>query len=367
MKIGCIGAGAITRRAHLPAWRRIPEVDVTVLCDLDSALAKDVASEFLVGTTTDDFQTILNDSSIDIVDICTPTPTHYAIATAALRAGKHVIIEKPLVLKLEEAVDLYDLSRSTDLKLCVIQNWRYLDSVFSARDVLKVGRLGKVVTMHGKAFNHLPVGWTRSTWLYHRYAVLYDFTPHLIDLILWLCHAQVEEIVAYGHNFTEQADFLSSAQILIQFSDDLVALLDTAWDVNYPAFDVQIYGTGGRLSLDLRRDFFEESRSGETPISRTRTYIRRMLNIARGVMAGNILTKPFLIYKSIFEEFLTSVREHGEPPMTLDQGVWVNIVLEAAKLSIREGRPVSAEDILSQAGASSDLIAQLRKSRGSFH
>ncbi len=346
MRIGLIGAGAIARRVHLPALKLIDEIEVTWLCDKDEELCRKVADEFNVRHCTTDYQRILDDNTVDMVDICTPTQTHHEIAKAALLARKHVLVEKPLTLSLAEAIDLYKQLRSSGLQLCIIQNWRYQDSVFNVRDRLAAGHLGRVISIHGQAFNHLPVGWTRSRWLYHKHAVLYDFTPHLVDLVLWLNPGKIVEVHAYGRTFTEYADFLSSSQLCIRFDDKSVALLDASWEVNYRAFLVQVYGTGGRIALDPNKDMFEESHGAISPLHETRTYTKRMSNLVKGVLLGKIAGKFVIINRSLFQDFLTSIETQSEPPMTIEQGVRVNIVLEAAKLSIDSGEPVNLRNML---------------------
>jgi predicted dehydrogenase len=219
--------------------------------------------------------------------------------------------------------------------------------------------LGELISIHGRSFNHLPVGWTVGTWLFHSSAVLYDFTPHLVDLILWLKKTPVYSVYAWGKNFTPDANFLSSAEILVTFKDKSVASLSTSWEINNPSFIIDLYGNGGRISLDLKRDYYEESHGGITPLYEARIFFGRLLNVIKGIIAGNVSNKPLQVYKDIFGKYLQSLNIGEDPPMTIRQGVRTNMVLEAAKLSINKGLPVEMVDVLRDCEASADDIDAL--------
>ena len=361
MKIGVIGAGAICRRAHLPAWKLIDDLEVACLVDIDESLLKRVADEFEIHQFTTDYRTILGDDSIQIVDICTPTPTHYEIAMASVAAGKHVIIEKPLALSLGDALALYQEVMSGGSQFCIIQNWRCLDSVARVRERLAAGRLGRLVSVHGRSFTHLPVGWTRSRWPYHPDGVLYDFTPHLIDLVLWLANDRVRSVFAVGRQFTEHADFLCAAQMVLDFEGGAVAQLDSSWITNCPSFSVELFGNGGYLVMNLLRDMFWEGHGSETPLDDLRCFLRKMVNLLHGIANGSLSTKQLSVYKPLFEAFVESIVTGGEPPATIEQGVWVNVILEAAKRSIVSGERVPVQDVLLDAGASRNAIEHLHR------
>jgi len=346
MNIGMIGAGAIARRAHLPAWKSLPDVKVSCIADLSKELAEKVSSEFEVSNWTSDYQDILNDELIDVVDICTPTPSHYEIAKAALSAGKHVIIEKPLTQNLKEAIDLYKRSTRAKCQVCIIQNWRYLNSVRNVHNLLQRGALGNLITVHGRSFTHVPVGWTTGSWLYRSSAVLFDFTPHLVDLILWLVRSPIKSVFASGKDFTDYAPFLSSAEIIVTFQDGTVAILATSWEINYQSFMVDLYGSGGRISLDLKRDYYEESHGPITPLHEAKSFVSKMSNILRGIRAGNLSIKQLMIYETLFKKFLESVEIGTEPPMTIKQGVRTNLTLEMAEQSIIEEKSLSAKEMV---------------------
>ena len=104
LRVGLIGAGNISR-AHLFGYNRNSEVEVVAMSDINEELAKQRAETFGVKTVYTDYHDILNDKSIDAVSILTPVFTHKNVVIEALRAGKHVLCEKPPCLTAAEAQD----------------------------------------------------------------------------------------------------------------------------------------------------------------------------------------------------------------------------------------------------------------------
>ncbi|MHA1830672.1 MAG: Gfo/Idh/MocA family protein [Candidatus Helarchaeota archaeon] len=345
LNLAIIGAGAIARRGHLPAWLKVPGVKIELIIDIDLNLAKKVASEFSIPNVENDIKNI-SKYNIDIVDICTPTNTHIQILESVGYDKYHVLMEKPLSLSLQDDVKIYKSIKDKNIKFTMIQNWRVLNSVIEARNRIEMGRIGKIESIHGKAMNHAPTGWTRNKWLYHKNAVLYDFTPHLIDVILHLSQKNsIRSVFAKGYPFTPYVDFLGSAFIIIEFDDNMVAFLDNSWRTNISKFDVQIYGTGGTIELDLKQDICFEYHGVPGLYSQFDMLMKKYINVIKGVIKGDISVKPLLAYRKIFSDFVDSIINDTETPMPIRDGVRVGIALEAAKRSIQEGNPIYVKDL----------------------
>ncbi len=346
--VAVIGAGAIARRAHLPTWRKIKDARILGVADIDEKLLARVAREFEIGATVKDYRRLLDDPAVDIVDICTPTPTHHQMVLDCLQAGKHVLVEKPLTLSLDGALEIYDQLARSDRKLSVLQNYRYIQAALDAKQRIQTGRIGRVLTAHGKSFNAVPVGWTRGSWLYHKAAVLYDFTPHLIDIILWLADDRPATVFAVGRDFTENAPFLASAQIVVEFENKAVAMMDTSWTTNASRFELDLFGDGGFLHVEPMRDYLIEGHASTTPLEDTRNFTRKMSNIVKGVVTGSLSNKQLLAYKPLFEQFIDCITEDTSPPVPVAQALNVNLVLEAAVQSISSKSPVHIPEMLEQ-------------------
>jgi len=113
IKVAVAGLGFIGP-AHIEALRRIPNIEVVAISDIDEATARAKARELGIERSTADFDDLLSDE-IESVHICTPNNLHYEMAKKALNAGKHVICEKPLATTVEEAEELVALAKQKKL------------------------------------------------------------------------------------------------------------------------------------------------------------------------------------------------------------------------------------------------------------
>lgn len=113
LRVAVIGNGVFTI-AHAPAWQKIDAAEIVANCDIDLAAAERASELFPGSQSFDDVDAIFRDVDFDIVDICTPHDSHVPLAIKALEAGKHVIVEKPIALTLEDAATLVDAANQAD-------------------------------------------------------------------------------------------------------------------------------------------------------------------------------------------------------------------------------------------------------------
>ena len=348
MKTGIIGAGAIARRGHLPVYRTIREIEIAGIADLDLSLARKVADEFGIPRYVSDCATLLEDNSIELIDICTPTQTHLEVIKTAAERGKHILVEKPLSTTLEDALEIQKIVKVNDMRLCVVHNWRYAPSVRRVAERISNGYLGNIVTIHSLGLTSFPSSWTLNTWLYHKGGVLYDFGPHVIDMVLYLKHfSPVKTVYASGGDFSQgNMDFINYAVLTIAFEDGSVVTADISWmTASVMKFTLDIHGTAGNIFLDIRNDSYSEFHGFSTPFDDIRYFLNKMWKIGTGVISGSYFHGANAYYKPMIYDFLNAIRGIGEIPVTVDQAVMTNTVLEAAQLSILEKKPVAYSDL----------------------
>ena len=348
MKTGIIGAGAIARRGHLPVYRTIPEIEIAGIADLDLSLARKVADEFGIPRYVSDCATLLEDNSIELIDICTPTQTHLEVIKTAAERGKHILVEKPLSTTLEDALEIQKIVKVSDIHLCVVHNWRYAPSVRRVAERISNGYLGNIVTIHSLGLTSFPSSWTLNTWLYHKGGVLFDFGPHVIDMVLYLKHfSPVKTVYASGGDFSQgNMDFINYAVLTIAFEDGSVVTADISWmTASVMKFTLDIHGTAGNIFLDIRNDSYSEVHGFSTPFDDIRYFLNKMWKIGTGVISGSYFHGANAYYKPMIYDFLNAIRGIGEIPVTVDQAVMTNTVLEAAQLSILEKKPVAYSDL----------------------
>ncbi len=179
--IGLIGCGGITHyhlRAYLAAGFK-----VTAVCDLDLGKAELRRCEFYPAAVAyDDYSKLLADDSIEVVDITTHPPERPPIIEAALRAGKHVLSQKPFVLDLDEGERLIELAHKMNRQLAVNQNGRWAPHFSYARQVANSAIIGDVFAAHLSC--HWDHTWVKgSPFEKIKHLILYDYAIHWFDIV----------------------------------------------------------------------------------------------------------------------------------------------------------------------------------------
>lgn len=189
MRVGIIGAGAITQVAHLPVLRRLKGVEVAAICDSDVPKARALADRFKIADTFDDIEDLLGHTELDAVVICTPNHLHEGHVLAALRAGVHVLVEKPLALSTASAQRIVRAAGKRDQVVMVGMNHRYRPDVQIVRSFVQTGELGDVESVRGSWHVFRPsrsmLGWRLKRDLSGGGAML-DLGLSVLDLGLWL-------------------------------------------------------------------------------------------------------------------------------------------------------------------------------------
>ncbi len=246
-KIGMIGCGGITHQ-HLRAYRSAG-FDVAALCDVHIQRARDRASEFFPeASVSDDYQQILRDDSIEVVDIATHPADRVKLIEAAIRAGKHVLSQKPFVLDLDVGERLVQLADRHNVYLAVNQNGRWAPHFSFARVAAESGLLGDVFAAHlGCHWDHSWVAGTEFEKIKH--LILYDYAIHWFDIVRCFFSKQpVRNVFATTARVPQQTLMPPMmAQALIEFDEGQATLAFDAGVVFGQLDQTFLAGTGGSL------------------------------------------------------------------------------------------------------------------------
>jgi predicted dehydrogenase len=189
LRIGVIGAGAISQVAHLPVLRKMTGVEVVAICDNDVGKAQALAARYEVKDSYDDIEEVLKYVTPDAVVICTPNHLHEIHITAALAAGAHVLCERPLALTLEGVERVLQASEKYGRRVMVGMNHRFRSDVQAVRGFLAGGDIGAIQAIRAGWFTFQPsrqmLGWRLRRQEAGGGAML-DLGLPLIDLGLWV-------------------------------------------------------------------------------------------------------------------------------------------------------------------------------------
>jgi predicted dehydrogenase len=144
LSVGVIGCGRAACELHLPTLRRISEAEVVAVADPDPAARERAGERFGVTRRIGDYRELLGDESIEAICVAAPTDLHAEVTLAALDAGKHVLVEKPLALSLDDCDALVERASATGLRAMVGFNLRWHRHARRARELIRRGRLGAV-------------------------------------------------------------------------------------------------------------------------------------------------------------------------------------------------------------------------------
>lgn len=229
-----IGCGRIAPK-HAESIQQIEEAELVAVCDIIEEKAQTFARRYQADFYVDYLQ-MLERNDIDIVNICTPSGLHAKIGIAAAKAGKHVIVEKPMSMYLKEADELIKACREAGVKLAVCHQNRFNKSVRQLRQALEEGKFGRLT--HGNA----TIRWNRNDDYYKQATwrgtwkddggVLMNQSIHNIDLLQWML-GPVDSIFAYTARNLRKIEAEDVAVAVLKFTNGALGGIEASSTI-YP-------------------------------------------------------------------------------------------------------------------------------------
>ncbi len=265
IKTGLLAFGMSGRIFHAPFIAANPAFSLDAIVERNTKKAKQFYPEIKSYDTIDE---LINDPTLELIIVNTPNFTHFDLAKAALQAGKHVLIEKPIAATSAEAKILFDLGRSLNREVLVYQNRRWDSDVMSVKQVLETGSLGKLVEVHfrydrwrpeigPKAFKETPMSAS---------GLLYDLGPHLIDQTLDLFGKPVSVSKTLG-SFRPKTEVPDYFFLHLKYHEDFNVFLYASMLVAQPLPGFVLHGSRG--SFIKKRSDVQEAQldQGMSPLA----------------------------------------------------------------------------------------------------
>jgi predicted dehydrogenase len=263
VRVGVIGAGAISQVAHLPVLRRLPGVEVAAICDNDGGKAQALAARFEVQDTYDDIEEVLRYANVDAVVICTPNHLHEIHVTSALAAGVHVLCERPLALNVAGVERVLQASEKYGKRVMVGMNHRFRSDVQAVRGFLAGGDIGALQAVRGGWYTFQPsrqlLGWRLRREQAGGGAML-DLGLPLIDLGLWLAGWPAPKRIAAHATTAAKNGVEDMASALIVCENGMSLTVDVSWRHmgEGERFWFDLVGVKGSASIQPLRIFREQ-------------------------------------------------------------------------------------------------------------
>jgi predicted dehydrogenase len=321
-------------------FQAVPAFHLRWLCDLDRNRAARVLGAYSTVTATDDYAEVLADERVRAVAIATPAGTHLGVALAALRAGKHVLVEKPLASSFAEGIQLVEEADERSLVLMCDHTYCYTPAVTRIRDLLGTGELGDVHYVDSVRIN---LGLVQRD-----IDVIWDLAPHDLSILDFVLpdHLQVEAVAAHGAD-PIGAGRACVAYLTLQLTDGAIAHVHVNWLSPTKVRTTMIGGSKRTVVWDdlnpsQRISVFDRGVDLDTPDDLGADQRRDMLISYRsGDMIAPALGEREAL-RGVVDEFAAAIRT-GRPPLTDGRsGLRVLGILEAASHSLAAGGAMTA-------------------------
>src|SRR5712671_7161384 len=302
------------------------------ICDADEARLAAMRRRYPAAQTSTDYQKLLEDPNLDAITVVTPVATHFAIASAALHAGKHVLVEKPLTATGREAEALNDLAERNQLILMVDHTFVYTGAVRKMKELVASGELGELLYFDSVRIN---LGLFQKD-----INVLWDLAPHDLSIMDYLIDRQPLAVSAIGSCHIERG-IENIAYLIMHFGDDFIAHFHFNWLAPVKIRRTLIAGSRKMILYDdiepteKVRIYDKGVTTNRVGADRAADYQTLVSYRTGDVWAPKLDSTEAL--RHVVAEFLESIGT-GRRPLTDGQsGLRVVRLLEAAQESIKHG------------------------------
>lgn len=341
--VAIIGCGVIAP-AHIQSYQRLPGVTVRTLCDLDLAKAKALGEAHGIAEAVQNAESLWSRSDIQAVSICTDHASHAPLVIAALRAGKHVLCEKPLAISKEQLDEMEAAARAAPHLVATGVLQHRFDAIFVwVRDVIRSGRLGQMLFTQGSLLCQRPDAYyAESPWrgqlALEGGSLLINQAIHFLDLQQWLGGGVADVMAAMvnrGHpGLIETEDTASLSFRLCDGALGSFAASSAAhavWD-----FSLSFCGTKGTLSV--RNGHLAEAKFADRQLAEELKREAHALEEAERVEAAKLHYGPS--HPRQIADFIDAIRTGRSPAIPLSEARKANDFVLAAYASARSGRQV---------------------------
>ena len=312
LKVGVVGVGHLGK-VHARIYDELPEVALVAVADIDEAQARSTAAKYSAEAFTD-YREIIE--MVDAVSVVVPTDLHFQVASDFIRAGRHVIVEKPMTLKLKEAEALVALSREKSIIMQVGHVERFNPAVVAVREHIDRPRFIECDRISAFSFRSMDVG------------VVLDMMIHDIDIVLAFVDSPVREIDAMGVSVVGQHEDMANARIL--FENGCIANLrasrvsrktmrkirifqeDTYVSLNYGTHKAQVFKKTGQFDPKVLLEFKSSASSVKDA---QELMFKKLLSIHE---IDITFEEPL---KKELESFIQSIRSGTEPVVSGELGL----------------------------------------------
>lgn len=360
LRVGVLGAGAWAEFAHLPGWTRDPRCTVVAIADPVRERADAFAARFGIPHVHDSHEALLARNDLDVIDVCTPSATHFQLSWAALESGRHVLCEKPVAFDYRETRRAADLARSRGLKTKLGFTFRYAPAMRRMHELIAEGFVGTPFIFNGYEQNsqwlnpHTPLRQVDHTadQSVLQVSSLEGYGAPIMDLAHLFMGSRFASVVGTMKNFipermvratgTMMRMNIDDGDVFIgEFASGAIGSIQTSFVTvgNYPGLEARVYGSKGALICRLVEERgVAESLKGATADA---VEFEELEIPARLYPPGGSPTESWrsLFYANLIRSFVSEILGEVEGNEgNFDDGADVQELINAVERSCRERR-----------------------------
>ena len=337
LKIGLLGTGIIIRNSHILTLINNPLAELVAVGNLHQDSLRKIADDFKIPKTYTDFAEMAADPDIDAVVNALPNYLHAPVTIQMLKAGKHVLCEKPMALSVKECEAMIDTAKKTGYKLMIAHMWRFDREIIWLRNVIMSGKLGKIF----KAKSHEVLIYdifgedpSTKSWFVNKSlaggGAMTDVGIHSFDTLRFvLGDIRPTKVFAKIGTYFKDIEVEDTATLMLEFEGGILSLIEAGW-----------------------YNLYADEKQGYTQIFGTKGYARAVPSELQIDIEGEwSFVKPQIpqrkqqedlsAFQAQMDHFLNCIIKNKEPSPNGNDGLWAMKILEAAYHSDKIGDSVT--------------------------
>ena len=252
IKFAIVGCGRIAQRHAEHISKR---GQLVAVCDVVEDKAQQLATTYGAKAYTSFAEMLAYEPSIDVIAVCSPNGLHAQHAIDGLKAGFHVLCEKPMGLSVKECGEMMQTAERSNKRLFAIKQNRYNPPVAAVKEIIEAGKLGKVLSVQLSCFWNRNTDYYANSWKGTKDldgGTLFTQFSHFIDLLYWLI-GDVDEVAAYMGNFAHEGiiEFEDTGVVILKFTNGAIGTVNytvNSFDKNMEG-SLTIFGEKGTVKI----------------------------------------------------------------------------------------------------------------------
>jgi len=322
LRLGIVGCGKVTTMFHLRAIEDVEGLEVVAVADMDGGRMEEVRRKTGAERGYLDYLELLSDLDVDVVAVNTPPPFHEEMTLRGLKAGKHVLCEKPLAQSVEGCLHIGEVARAAGLNVLPVHNYFYTPCLERAEAMVRDGEIGDLQGVELRFENNLRSYGSRTDFrLRQEHGIVEDILPHVLTVVQRVA-GPVERIES-ARGWRKSYDVVDNLSAVMTSEGGVKLDCFMIWTSLIPSLSLEVSGSGGRLRMELMKRPYRvevESRAGRRVLDRGG--LGKYLEIARFKHPG---------FRGMYEHLVGLLERSQEPMFTAEDEARILALIEETK------------------------------------